>query len=339
MHNTSFADWGLHRYVITDYDNKNFTVAQAIFDEKSEPHVVPIPWNATVTPTTSNRPSRNAIIGISIGSVAFTLLIAIIYFVMRRRKDRAVAASNDAVMPVLESSEPRPFSNISIQEIGPQIVRELHATSHHIELLDRQAPSGSGMQIKELPGWSKDSPPALPSTALKDHSTLAERDRVESLANIRGTEEEPSINSATRNSNISILSLNLGTHRATSMKKDTMESGRVSIKSWKKPSKVNKVTKALPPAPLAERQSRQKHSSCRSHASDPNAESIRMLPVSRIIARALPAQEKDSVAVDPRVSPTYASPTYATVFNVEAYQDSPAHSPALSSTYRPNKTT
>ena len=330
MHHQTCPDRRIHRYVITDYDNKNFTVAQATFNENSEPKVVPIPWNATVAPAASNRLGRNATTGISIGSVAFVLLIsiAIIYFILRRLKERAGAASKDAAMPALGSSETRPFSAISIQEIGPQSVQELHATSHPIELLDT---SRSGIEIKELPGWKKVSPPALLSTAIKDYSTPAQRKREVFSTNIK---EKPSRSSITWNSNISIPSLNTGPHRATHMEKDTMESGMITIRSGKNISKVsarNNVTKALPPPPLEECQSGQNHSLFRSHLTTPISESIQMLPVSHVIARALPAPEVDSVAVDSRMSPTYA-----TIFNVEAYQDSAIDSPALSSTQSVN---
>lgn len=283
--------------------------------------------------------SRKAIVGISTGSAAFTMLISIvvIYFVLRRRRKRAVAVSKDATMPILELSETRPFSNISIQEIGPQIVQELHASSHHIELLDKQAPSGSGMDIKELPDWRKSIRPALLPTAIKDHSIPALRERAVSSTNIRRSEEEPYTSLVDRSSNISILSMNLGPHRATLIKQDTMETGITNIRARKNSSKVtvnNNVIQPLPQAPRVEGPSGQKHSSNRSHLTTPISESIQMLPVSHITARELPTQELDSMADDPRMSPTYA-----TVFNVEAYQDSATASPALSPTHSLSKTT
>lgn len=298
--------------------------------------MVPIPWNATVAPTARNGLNRKATIGIGTGSAAFALLliIAIICFILRRRKYRAVEASKDAVMPVLESSETRPFS---IQEMGPQIVRELHATSHHIELLDKQAPSGSGMDLQELPDWKKSSNHELLPTTIKDQSTPTPRERDVSSNNIKRGEEEMSTDLVTRTSNISILSLNLDSHRPTPMRKDTMENGINIIRATKNPSKVsmkNNVTKALPQAPLAECPSRQNHSSYQSHLTNPISENIQMLSVSHTSTRGLPAHELDSVAVDPRISPTYA-----TVFSIEAYQDSVIASPTLSPTDSFNKST
>lgn len=329
MQNIPRADCRIYRYVITDYDAKNFTVAQATFNEKSEPKLVPIPWNATVAPTARNGLNRKATIGISTGSVAFALLliIAIICCILRKRNYRAVEPSKDAVMPVLESSETRPFS---IQEMGPEIVRELHATSHHIELLDKQAPSGSGMDIQELSDWKKSSTHESFPTTIKNQSTPTPREKDVSSTNIKKGEDEPSTDLVIRTFNISILSLNLDPHRPTPMRNDTMENGINIIRARRNPSKVsmkNNVTKALPQVPPAERPSSQNRSSYRSHQTNPMSETIQMLSVSHLSTRGLPAHELDSVAVDPRMSPTYA-----TVFNTEAYQDSVIASPTLSPT-------
>ena len=81
-----------NRYLITDYDQKNFTIAQATFNDDSQPQIVPIPWNATmrdavdnatVTPGANHRLSRKAIIGFSTGSTIIALLLVgiIFYFV------------------------------------------------------------------------------------------------------------------------------------------------------------------------------------------------------------------------------------------------------------------
>lgn len=174
--------------------------------------MIPTAKNASTVPTASNsnRHHGNVIIGISTGSAVFVLLlfITIIYFILRRRKLGAVAASKDAAMHNPESPEARPFSYISIQELGQQSVQELCATSCHRELFDGHAPTESGMGISEL------------------------------------------------------------------------------------------------------------------------------MPVSHIIARSSSAQEIDSTTVDPQTSPTYA-----TVFSVEAYKDSTVASPVLSPTRNLNNIT
>ena len=59
-----------------------------------------------------------------------------------------------------------------------------------------------------------------------------------------------------------------------------------------------------------------------------------MLPVSHIAGRELPSQGLDSMAVDPRMSPDYA-----TVFTVEGYRDSATASPALYPTHNLSETT
>lgn len=329
-----------NRYLITDYDQKNFTIAQATFDDDSQPQIVPIPWNATmraavdnatVTPGANHRLSRKATIGVCTGSTIFALLLVgtIIYFVLRRRQCRAVAASKDAAKPASESPEIRPLSNISTQEIGHQSVQELHATSHFIELLDGLAPSGSGLDMNELPNRRESSPHELFAPA-EDDISLSSRPRKASSSDTRNKENEPSRGSAIRTSNISILSVNADPHRPIITKQQSIDSRvithQVSRKSFHSNSKGN-VNIALPQALHANNRSRRDQYSHRYHPMTPFSGSLQS-PVPHKIARGLSAQEFGSL-----VAESSTSPTYATVFNVEEYRDSVVVSPALSPTH------
>ena len=329
-----------NRYLITDYDQKNFTIAQVTFDDKTQPQIVPIPWNTTITPTVdnatvtpaaNNRLSRKATIGISTGSTIFALLMVgtIIYFVLRRRKRRAVAASDDAKKPAPESPEIRQFSNISTQEIGHQSVQELHATSHYIELLDGLAPSGSGLDMNELPNRRESFPHELFAPA-EDDSSLPSTPRNLSSKDTRNNENEPSRGSMIRTSNISILSVNADPHRPMITKAKRINSQgtieQVRRNSFYLSLKGN-VNKALPQAPHAKKQDRQDHLSHRSRPRIPLSDSLQ-ISFPHKVARDLSAQAFDLVAAD---SPR--SPTYATVFNVEEYTDSAVASPSLSPTH------
>ncbi|KAL8733511.1 MAG: hypothetical protein Q9181_003573 [Wetmoreana brouardii] len=134
--------------IITDYDRKNFTVAQAVHNDTATPNIFLIPWNATATLHTSKPVSQQATICISTGSAFFVLLIIIlaIFLTLRWRRRRAMTVAN-----VEESHEARPFPYLPTQEISHQSVPELHDAGYQLELLDELTPSGSGNVLIELP--------------------------------------------------------------------------------------------------------------------------------------------------------------------------------------------
>ena len=329
-----------NRYLITDYDQKNFTIAQATFNDNSQPQIVPIPWNATTKPTSNNatvipaashRLSRKATIGLCAGSAIFASLVVamIVYLVFQRRQRRAVAVSKDAAEPAPESPEIRPLSNISTQEIGHQSVQELHATSHYIELLDGLAPSGSALDMNELPNLRESFPHEL-FAPTEDDNLPSSRPRNPSPTDTRNTENEPSGGSVVRTSDISILSVNADPYGPMVTKQQSVDSrettDQVKRNSFHSRSKSN-FNKALPQALHANNWSRKYHYSHRYHPMTPFSGSLQT-PVPHNIARGLSAHEIDSMVADSSMSPTYA-----TVFNVEEYRDSVVVSPALSPTY------
>ncbi|KAL8992354.1 MAG: hypothetical protein Q9169_007165 [Polycauliona sp. 2 TL-2023] len=139
-------------YVMVDYDRKNFTITQALFDDTAAPNIVPIPWNATATPIQKSKGlSRKATIGISTGSSVFLLLaiaLGVLAF-LRWRKRRARQAVIDITGELKSPQEAKPFSYISTQELGHQSMPEMHDTGY-LEILDENYPSGSGIVINEL---------------------------------------------------------------------------------------------------------------------------------------------------------------------------------------------
>ena len=329
-----------NRYLITDYDQKNFTIAQATFNDNSQPQIVPIPWNATTTPALNNATvipaashglSRNATIGFSMGSAIFAVLVVatIVYFVYRRRQRKAVAASKDAAEPAPKSPEIRPLSNISTQEIGHQSVQELHATSRYIELLDGLAPSGSGFEMNELPNRRESFSHELFAPA-EDDKALSSRPRNLFSADTRNNEIEPSRGSVIRSSNISILSLNADPHHPMITNQQSIDSrgttDQVRRNLFHSSSKGN-VNKALTQVLPASNRSRRDHYLHRFHQITPFSGSLQT-PIPHNISPELSTQELDSNVAD---SPM--SPTYATVFNVEVYRDSDVVSPPLSPTH------
>lgn len=199
-----------------------------------------------MVPIASNRLSRKATIGISTSSAVFASLIFVIilYFILRWRKHRAVAASQDTGVLALVSSEVRSFSTISIQEAGQQIVQELHATSHLIELLDGQAPSGSGMGMNELSEWRESFSLALLQPAMQDRSIAPSRESKIPSVKMGNNKDGLFRSSIDRTSNLSISFLNT---RSLTEKDDV--GSRITIGKVVKNSSCFKtqgnVTKAL----------------------------------------------------------------------------------------------
>lgn len=148
----------LSRYLITDYDNNNFTVAQALFNDTGPPVIVPIPWNATTGNDTGNHLSKGSITGISIGiSIFLAIFLGLAFLMFRKRsRRRRVLDPNDKWELHEEMNEEKPFTFVPLQEIGPSSVRgsrdqaqELHNTCQ-VELFDAKSPSGSGQKVREL---------------------------------------------------------------------------------------------------------------------------------------------------------------------------------------------
>ncbi|KAL8694405.1 MAG: hypothetical protein Q9224_003576 [Gallowayella concinna] len=293
-------------YIITDYDQKNFTVAQAVFDDIVKTNIVPIPWDVTGVPNSTRPLNRGATIGVSIGSTVFVVLIAVFFtfIVLKRRKYRALTASNKAAMPLEYSPEVKPISFIPTQEIGHQSVPELHNISYQ-ELLDDQAPSGSGKNIAELPGRRDPSHRAVSASSNTWNSPNgAWLDRIAHVASTKG------------------LPFNPGLRRATFTRPESSRSHG----STRPPTsgfahshlKIN-TNKTLPQLPLAKLQSIRNRSSDRVPSVNPVSEHVQTPPVARKARRRPSTTRKGTpVYVNHRTS---QGSTYATIFDIGEYED------------------
>lgn len=136
---------------MVDYDRKNFTVAQAVFNETAKPNIVPFPWNATAVTHESKGLSRQATIGVSTGIAIFALLAIIsgIFFALRCRRRRNGQTVIDSPSDFEDPHEVKPFASIATQELGDQNIPEMHDTGY-LELLNGSAPSGSDKVLNEL---------------------------------------------------------------------------------------------------------------------------------------------------------------------------------------------
>ena len=105
-----------------------------------------------------NHLHRNVAIGTSIGVALFLLLttLAAVFAIRRWRQKRKTQSSSEATEPPTSSQDPRALSFKYTREIGhnemAEPFRELPDTAKaRVELLNEQAPSGSGNEIFEMP--------------------------------------------------------------------------------------------------------------------------------------------------------------------------------------------
>lgn len=163
-----------------DYDSKNFTVAQAVFNETDTPNLVPIPWNATMSDHSESHLSKGAIAGISIGTVIAAVLVFVgLVFISRKRWRRTTPQADDHnaelhdetklpsdyIAHEIDQKPPFLYPGHKISSGKPGEPQELQ-DAFIVELLDKSNPSGSGSLVKELNGsdslakelFDKDSP-------------------------------------------------------------------------------------------------------------------------------------------------------------------------------------
>ncbi|KAL8768569.1 MAG: hypothetical protein Q9209_005254 [Squamulea sp. 1 TL-2023] len=292
-------------YLITDYDHKNFTIAQAVFNDSAKPNIVPIPWNATTVRHDDQGISRQAIIGISTGSAVFVLLMVVLISILtlRWRTRRGLTPSNNATINDKQVDEVRPFSYIIPQEIGHQSIPELHDIAHHIELLNGQAPSGSGNIMIELPDGKDRSNHELsiPATPHGSGSSL-------------NVENEPPNIRVVQTSGTTNLPSDPASYR------NTLEHGRANHRSNERTTRTSHahlstdINKALPHVPIAKIHTEGLRPLSRFHPV------IQKPPIVQQKTERRPtARQQNSVHPSPQTSPVT---TYATIFDVEEYKDS-----------------
>ncbi|CAD6593051.1 MAG: hypothetical protein ASARMPREDX12_006678 [Alectoria sarmentosa] len=142
-------------YLITNYEFSNFSVSQARFEEGLSENLVALPSaDPPSIPNSHSHPSRNSIIGISIGVTAFlTLIIFLVYLAQKRRRySRKNDMSKSTESPRF-SQDLKPANLSALHEIDNNSLyehREL-PDSGKVELLDGNSPSGSGNEISEMP--------------------------------------------------------------------------------------------------------------------------------------------------------------------------------------------
>ncbi|KAL8915131.1 MAG: hypothetical protein Q9172_006951 [Xanthocarpia lactea] len=285
-------------YVITDYDQKNFTVAQALFNDTAKPNIVPIPWNATIVSGAGKRLTREAIIGVSTGSVVFGLLLIllVIFLTLRWRKRRVMT---DTATNYRDFDEVRPLSFIKTHEIGHQSIPELHDIGYRPELLNGLTPSGSEKVLNELADGTKTPVHELfvPATPIS-HEMPSRR------------ESKPSADTSTIRSGTwgdGVTEMPTGSPRVDprNMKRATSSSTHTHLG-------IN-LNKALPHKPLAKAYTKGYRSARRS------LPGVQVLPISKFAEKHPSTYTDIPTALSPRMSPL---PTSASVFDIEEYKES-----------------
>ena len=115
-----------------------------------------VPTNGShIVPTNGSHVSRKTVVGISIGVTAFvTLITLVLNFAVRRWRNNAKSRKSNISGASGTVRELEPLTVIPAREIGHNssygVYKELH-NSLKVELLNEQSPSGSGLEMTELP--------------------------------------------------------------------------------------------------------------------------------------------------------------------------------------------
>ena len=144
---------GYLRYIIVDYERSKFSVSQCRFEDGVSTDLVAISSATEI----SNHSRRNVAIGTSIGVTSLLLLAAFsaIFVVGRWRQKKSSQLSSEATEPHTPFQEPRAPVVSLARQIGHNSMfspfRELSDSAKaEVELLNEQAPSGSGKEIFEM---------------------------------------------------------------------------------------------------------------------------------------------------------------------------------------------
>ena len=144
-----------HRYVITNYEQRNFSVAQSKFTDGSQSNIVAINSNSTSLDSRRQGIDHKSIIGAAVGSSVAALLLLFIFITVIRKRLRTSKSRIDTASSSPESSKELTHSDISVvEEIGNNSIYnaypELHDTGR-VEMLTPAIPPHAKNSIRELP--------------------------------------------------------------------------------------------------------------------------------------------------------------------------------------------
>ena len=144
-----------HRYIITNYEHGNFSIAQSKFSDGLESDIVAIKSNSTTIDYGRHGIDRKSIIGAAVGSSVGALLLSLILIFVIRKRLRASKSRLDSTSSSPRSLPKSTHSDISlVEEIGNNSLYnaypELHDTGR-VEMLTLAIPPGPRNISSELP--------------------------------------------------------------------------------------------------------------------------------------------------------------------------------------------
>lgn len=143
-----------HRYLITNYEYNNFSVAQAQFQDNVPTDIVPIPSKNIVSQGKQRKLSTSSLVGISVGAFLVLIMLVLILPCALRRRKNAENRSHDSPRILKSGSPSYTPPSIPTQEIG----RNSSYTVNHelqdngiVEMHDQYPRAEMGNDIAELP--------------------------------------------------------------------------------------------------------------------------------------------------------------------------------------------
>lgn len=247
------------RYIIVDYERSNFSVSQCRFEDGEVPiDLVAIP-SATKKP---NHLRRNVAIGTGITIALFILLatLAAIFAIRRWRAKTTVQPSSETTELSTLPQEPRASIISSSREIGNNSIagpiRELPDSALvKAELLNAQAPSGSGNQIFEM---SEAVPPIFHelrthgSSPAMVHKSIANSHKIFTSTKVSG-KSRMSVASSSGSPFVGTVMSILGQRKEIAMNRVSIATSNLEaeiLSSYLRKS-LN-LDKSLPPTPISE---------------------------------------------------------------------------------------
>ena len=135
-----------HRYLIADYERKNFTVSQCNWDSNAKSQIVPIrrPGEITILHIQSHQLIAGAIAGIIIGILAFVILAVFLGILFKRKyhpsPKKQKPRKADMTIPELPSGN-GPYEEVQGHPKSPELEGKVHK-GHELEAPDQEKPPG-----------------------------------------------------------------------------------------------------------------------------------------------------------------------------------------------------
>lgn len=142
------------RYLITNYEYRNFSISQTRFDDGLQPELITLPSIDNADEKQNDHLGRKATIGTGLGvGIFLTLVLIFLGFLVRKKRGKVVETNLQDSFDAELDPDPIALTDTT-QEIGRNSLygapQELH-NSETVELSDAQAVSGSRDRVVGVP--------------------------------------------------------------------------------------------------------------------------------------------------------------------------------------------